>query len=266
VQPFTGPYTLMLWIAGAGTIVDSLERLASLSKYRDGGVFSWVVLRQRFVATPSWVRSAADRVFGGSSVLAAVLLIRIFAVVLVCASGIGSGAATIGLTLIVAGQVYAIVRTGIGTIGADPMILAVCGAAWLATIVGRGSPLAARAGLWFIGGQACLGYAVAGVAKLASPKWRSGEAMTALLSTTTYGSKALFSVVRNRPSLSRAICWSVMLWEATFPAGLWAPDAIVVAQFSVGLLFHAAIAELMGLNLFMAAFPATYVAIWAIRN
>jgi hypothetical protein len=266
VQGFERAYSLMLWICGVGIVIDSLERLASLSKYHDDGLFSWIVLRQRLAALPPPARRLVDGVFSGSIRLILVLVIRILAAVLVVTNPIGSALAGVGLTLLVLGQVYVLVRTGLGTIGADPITLVVCGAAWLATVAAGTSPTAARAGLWFVAAQGCLGYLVAGVAKLAAPKWRSGEAITALLSTHTYGNQRLFNLLRDRPALSRALCWSVMLWETTFPLLLCGSDSMLITQFAIGLLFHASIAGLMGLNLFLTAFPATYVAMWALRH
>jgi hypothetical protein len=258
-------YDLMLGICGLGIVIDSLERLTCLAKYRADGLFSWVVLRQRLVSMPSPVRRLADALMAGAERLMLVLLLRMAAVVLVVSSPVGSAPFSLGLTLLVFGQLYVLARSGFGAIGADPMTLVVCGTAWLAVVIAR-TPLAMRAGLWFVAVQGCLGYVVAGVAKLAAPKWRSGEAMTAVLSTYTYGSPKLFAIFDRQPRLSLLVCWSVMLWEATFPVVLVAPDHVVVAQFALGLLFHASIAGLMGLNLFLAAFPATYVAIWAIRH
>jgi hypothetical protein len=258
-------YTLMLGICGIGIVIDSLERLASITKYRASGIFSWVVLRQRLVSMPSPIRRLADLLLAGEPGLIVVLLFRIVAVVLVVSSPIGSAPFGFGLTALVLGQVYVLVRSGFGAIGADPMTLVVCGASWLATVITR-TPVAARAGLWFIAAQVCLGYAVAGGAKLAAPKWRSGDAMTTLLSTYTYGSRRFFMLLQRLPWLSRFLCWAVMLWEATFPAVIVLPDELVAVQLALGILFHASIASLMGLNLFLAAFPSTYVAVWAIRH
>jgi hypothetical protein len=258
-------YELMLRICGVGIVVDSLERLTSIAKYRTDGLFSWNVLRQRLVSVPPPIRRLTDLLMAGTEFLGAVLLLRIAAAVIVALRPLGSAAGGAGLTLLVLGQIYVLVRTGFGAIGADPMTLVVCGGAWLAAVVGR-TPLTMRAGLWFIALQGCLGYAVAGVFKLIAPKWRSGEAMMTVMSTSTYGNRTIFGILKRRPWLSRFACWLVIVWEATFPLVLIGPDDLLVAQFALGLLFHASIASLMGLNLFLAAFPTTYVAIWAIRH
>jgi hypothetical protein len=258
-------YEVMLVISGIGIVIDSLERLTSLAKYREHGLFSWVVIRQRLLSMPWLVRRFADFLMEGAECLRVVLLLRLAAVALVVSSPFGSLAFSVALTLLVFGQLYVLVRSGFGTIGADAITLVVCGGAWLAVVVAR-TPLALRAGMWFVAAQGCLSYFIAGATKLAAPKWRSGEAMTAVMGTHTYGSPLLFKVLRRRPWLSRLGCWSVIAWEATFPCALVVPGRVLVAQLVLGFLFHGSIAGLMGLNLFLAAFPSTYVAIWTIRH
>jgi hypothetical protein len=192
--------------------------------------------------------------------------VRIAAVLLVAVEPVGSWPFALGLTLLVASQLYIYVRTaGLATIGSDHLTLLICGGAWLAVVVG-GTPLALRAGLWFVAGQACLSYLVAGVAKLTAPKWRSGQAMPLVLSTYLCGSPVLYQLVQARPWLAKVMSWSVMLWETVFPVVLVAPRPLVLPMLAVGVLFHASLAAMMGLNLFLFAFPASYVAIWAVTR
>lgn len=256
---------LMLTICGAGIVVDALERLAGIRKYSDGGMYSWTILRQRFVAFHSAWRRWADPLFHGSARLAVVLLIRLAAVALMIYCPVYSAGYSIALTAVVLSHVYLGIRTaGFGTTGADPMTLAITGAAWMTTVL-TDSPVAARTGLWFVAAQACLAYVVAGVAKLRAPSWRSGAAMTAVMSTHTYGSAMFHRTLLARPRLSQALCWSVMLWETAFPLALVVPHFLMWALLLSGFLFHASLAALMGINLFLFAFPAAYVAIWAVR-
>jgi hypothetical protein len=258
-------YTLMLRICGVGIGLDALERMASARKYRDDGLFGWVVLRQKLAGAPAPVRRLADLLCAGAARLMAVLVVRLAAVALVALCPPGSPAFGAGLTALVATHLYIYLRAaGFGTIGADHMTLLVCGGAWWATVV-AGTPVAALAGLWFVAAQVCVSYVIAGVSKLAAPKWRSGEALVCVLSTYTVGSPALHPVVQRRPRLARLLCWSVMLWEATFPVVLVAPRPLVLPLLAVGLLFHLSLAAIMGLNLFVFAFASTYAAIWAVR-
>jgi hypothetical protein len=259
-------YSAMLLVCGVGILVDALERLTSVRKYRDDGFYSWTLARQRLALWPTRARAIADWLFMGVWRLALVLVVRILALGIVVASPLGGRASAAGLTVLLATQGYISLRTGgMGLIGADPMTFIVCGSALLGTAVAR-TPQSARAGLWFVALQACLGYVVAGVAKLAAPKWRSGRALVVVLSTYTYGSPKLHGYLRARPNLVLAMCWAVMLWETSFPLVLVLPPAAACGLLGLGILFHLQIAALMGLNLFVFAYPATYAAILAVRG
>src|SRR5262249_53986661 len=78
----------------------------------------------------------------------------------------------------------------------------------------------AQASLWFIAIQGCLSYFVAGIAKVISPVWRSGEAVRRVLGTRTYGSRMSASLVSGRDGVCFALSWLLMLFECTFPLAL----------------------------------------------
>lgn len=259
-------YTLMLRICCLGIVIDAMERLATSNKYRDTGLYSWVVLRQRLALFPSGVRRLADALFRGAERLKFVLVLRLAAAGPVVLADLGSPWFSAGLTVLVLTQLYVLIRTaGFGSIGADAMVMIICGGTWLATVVDD-SPMAASAGLYFIAAQVSLGYVVAGVSKLRAPKWRSGAAIVEVLSTHTYGNPRLHDLVSARPRLAAFLCWGAMLWETTFPVVLVLPKWMAMAVLAGGIFFHSALAALMGLNLFLFAYPATYVAVWAIRS
>jgi hypothetical protein len=119
----------------------------------------------------------------------------------------------------------------------------------------------AQASLWFIAIQGCLSYFVAGIAKVISPVWRSGEAVRRILGTRTYGSRRSASLVSGRDGVCVALSWLVMLFECTFPLAL----AFGITGFAIfavlGIFFHITNAVIMGLNTFVWAFVATYPAI-----
>jgi hypothetical protein len=258
-------YALMLRICGAGILIDALERMVTAGKYRDEGPFSWIILRQRLATLPPPLRGLADQLFQGAGRLMGVLVIRLIGLAAVVLNPVGSGPFAVGLTVLLITQLYVSIRSAnFGATGSDAITLVICGGAWLATVAADG-PLAARAGLWFIAAQACLSYVVGGVSKLTAPKWRSGQAIVEVLSTYTYGSERFHALVRARPWLSRALCWSVMLWETTFPLVLIVPRSLALPLLGAGVLFHLSTAALMGINLFVFAFASTYVAIWAVR-
>jgi hypothetical protein len=125
------------------------------------------------------------------------------------------------------------------------------------------TPAAATYCLYFLTLQLCLAYFAAGYHKLRSPDWRSGYALSGLLSTRLFGSPALAAWLDRRLVLSMALCWATILWELSFPVVFIAPRAVVVCYFVGGALFHLSTAVAMGLNKFIWAFFAIYpAALW----
>jgi hypothetical protein len=118
----------------------------------------------------------------------------------------------------------------------------------------------------FIAAQLTLSYVTAGIFKLVSPVWRSGEALPGILSTYGHGVPWASRVVRRRPWLGSSAGWLVMLFEVTFPIVFVAPEPVVVAFLAIGLAFHLGCAVLMGLNSFLWAFPAAYPCVFATRE
>jgi hypothetical protein len=259
-------YAVMLRICGVGIVIDALERLTTARNYSDGGLFSWAIVRQRWAHFPSSLRWLGDVVFAGSERLIVVLGLRIGSVAVLFIAPVASLPFSAALTILVATQIFLGLRTaGLGTAGSDLMTLTICGSSWLTTVLVHNS-VTMQAGLWFVAAQACLGYTVAGVAKLKAPSWRSGQAIVAVLSTYSYGNQRLHAILSPRPRLCAALCWAMMLWEATFPMVLVVPNRFLFPLLAAGVLFHASLAAVMGLNLFLFTFPATYAAIWAVAR
>ncbi|MEU5975977.1 hypothetical protein [Streptomyces sp. NPDC047315] len=109
--------------------------------------------------------------------------------------------------------------------------------------------------------QSALAYSTSGLVKLTSPTWRSGDAITGVLRTKTYGDRDLFSLVQGRPALAKAMAWSVIVAETAFPVVLVLPPRAARACFAAGVVFHLANGRYMGLNRFLWAFTATYPAV-----
>jgi hypothetical protein len=84
----------------------------------------------------------------------------------------------------------------------------------------RDAPLA-WIGPCFVVAQVCLCYFVSGVAKLRTPEWVHGHALGLVLDTRVYGWPAVAALTRG--DLGLAGCWTIVLWESTFPLALLAP-------------------------------------------
>ena len=87
--------------------------------------------------------------------------------------------------------------------------------------------------------------------------------MAAILSTEGYGLPMFAKILSDRPVLDKFLCWSVIAWEIAFPLVLVAPTTAMVAILSIGVVFHASCAFVMGLNRFVWAFCGCYPAVWA---
>jgi hypothetical protein len=150
-------------------------------------------------------------------------------------------------------------RNQLGLDGSDQMLLVVCSGLTVALLVPERASQAIA--LDYIAAQLLLSYAVAGIAKAASPTWRSGRALPGILSTIGYGIPRLGKLLDENPQLARILCWSVILFECTAPLLILVgtPGAIVVV--AAGILFHLSISYIMGLNIFPWSFGAAYPAL-----
>ncbi|MFC5805441.1 hypothetical protein [Streptomyces formicae] len=146
-------------------------------------------------------------------------------------------------------------RCGYGLDGADQMLIIVCVSTLLAL---TDSPLLRSAGLWFMTAQLVLSFMVAGIAKLCGEDWRSGRALTGIMTTDRYGLPGIGRVLIRRPVLSRALGWGVIAFESSFFLILLGYRPIIFAYLGAGLLFHAGVAFSMGLNNFLFSFAPAY--------
>jgi hypothetical protein len=257
-------YTLTLRIACIGAGLDAIEILAARTDFATNGPWAWAIMRHRLAGRGLRLRRLADAAFAGRLVPALALALRVAGLVIVTTAPVGSMAYGLGLSWLVVSQVgLAVRRGGLGLSGADGLFLVVFGSCWLATVVAR-DRLAAVAGLWFIALQAVLAYAVAGVSKLLSPRWRSGNALKSILATQSYGNPTLLRATEMFPALARLLSWAVIVWECLFPLVLLAPAHARAVLLGAGILFHLSMAAVMGLHLFIWGFGAAYPALWAI--
>lgn len=126
---------------------------------------------------------------------------------------------------------------------------------WFGLALSAFSPAAA---LTLIAGQSLLSYEIAGIAKLAGPTWRSGQAAGAIASTSSYGTQRLWPIVAR---WSLVLSWATILFEIGGPLlALVNPiGALLFVVAAVG--FHIGIAVTMGLNNFVWAFGAALPAV-----
>jgi hypothetical protein len=245
-------------ITAVGTALSALESLSRPDMLRRDGLFSWDVARTRSAA---WGRAPWRTVLGvfdypGVSAIHAGRLAAAGALLAggsrrrraVCVAGLAGTTWALGL------------RTNYGADGSDHMAILT----YIASTVEKAfadDPRVREACLWFVAGEACLSYTTAGLAKLASPVWRNGQAMTGIFRTRTYGHEWSAAVLKKYPALAVVGCWSVIIAETLFPLVLVLPAEYAWPLLGLGLLFHVGNAHLMGLNRFLWAFSGTYPAV-----
>jgi len=151
------------------------------------------------------------------------------------------------------------VRSTYGRDGADQMLFLTFTTITVAHAFG--SAVARDLALWFLAAQACLSYLTAGVAKLASPIWRSGAALPGIFGTDIYGHAWVRNLLARYPVLVKTGSWSMISFECVFPLALVGVPALTVTLIVAGATFHVATAVFMRLNTFLWAFIATYPAV-----
>jgi hypothetical protein len=243
-------------IAGVGLAIGSLEEISLRRAYATGGVYDLryidTALRRTEntdVPTRLQTRSGLSLAWMVSRLIAALWL-------LLGPNGMVHLAipwTVIALTTLVIQSTH---RLG-GEDGSDQMNLILAISFSLALVFGSW-PGVREAGLYFIGAQSVLAYTTAGVAKLLCLEWRNGTAVSGVLSTRSHGVRWAAMVVQQSPVLQHALCWSTIIYETGFVTALFLPLPLLVALLVLGILFHASIAVVMGLNGFFWAFVATY--------
>jgi hypothetical protein len=244
-------------LSAVSTLIASLELLARPQLYSDANLMSWRVsqLRSRWL-----LRGAVGRVFARTltyRMFRALLMIRaIGSASLILGAGGGRGARTVKTTMAL--SVFPMtLRSPYGWDGADQMSAitshVLAARAWRPEI----EPDVQR----FFALQLCLCYLASGVAKASSPEWRSGSALTGIASTEMYGDEAFhrwLQASRLRPLI---IARGVIAAECAFPLVLAAPGRLRQAILVTGVLSHALLARIMGLNTFFWSFVSVYPAL-----
>jgi hypothetical protein len=119
--------------------------------------------------------------------------------------------------------------------------------------------------LAYLGVQTVFSYFVAGFAKLKEPGWRSGTALVHFASLPKYGVPARARALLAKPAGARALSWTVLLFECSFPCALLSPRSCLF-YLLLGAGFHAANAQLFGLNRFLFSWLALYPLLWAMSG
>lgn len=250
-------------VTAAATALATLEILSRREWLADGHLLNWPAsrLRARFLATGR-SGAAADRLLETGVFLVLLRIRLVLALAVPFTDGRLRGVLLAALAVLFG--LWAL-RSPYGQDGADQMTLVLTISVATADLVA--SPAARQVAAAFIAAQLTLSYFVAGMAKAASPVWRSGDALLLIFRTRIYGHPWIHDRLRASPGLAVAGCWGVFLLETAFPAWLVTPFPVGLTLGAGLLLFHLGAAALMGLNTFLVAFAGGYPCwLWALAT
>ena len=239
-------------------MIADIEMVIQRKTLASGGAFDWQILRTSHTWTITGPLSRlTQRLIGyyGSLSLASLQ----FGCATLLLANLLPQLAPLFVGTLLATHLLLHFRYQLGLDGADQMRTIVL--AGLLVFYGAPGQDASRAGLVFIAAQALLSYFMSGYAKLISPAWRRGEAVSGILSTRSYGGRINGAWMLRHSYASLALCWSTIVFECWCPLLVFGGWQACLLFIILGAGFHASIAATMGLNDFFWAFTAAYPAL-----
>ncbi|WP_298183169.1 hypothetical protein [Saccharomonospora sp.] len=246
-------------LTATGATISALELLAARKALEDRSLLGWPVSRTRMLSLNRTPGRYLDKVLRYPQVLGVVGARAVSGLTLLSprVSRRGRAVALAGMT----GTGAAInLRSNYGLDGSDHFAFINFAVALLEKLYPN-DRRAREAALAFIAAQSCLAYFTSGAVKMTSPVWRSGDAITGVFRTRTYGDRFFYELVKDRKLLAQAVAWGTMVAEVLFPLVLVAPRPIAKMILLAGMGFHLGNARFMGLNRFFWSFVASYPAV-----
>lgn len=234
-------------------LVGAMEELAPGKLAEKTEQYPWRVAR---IAAPRWLRGRIGTVLFSPQMERALSVAKLGSAVVLLVVNPKSGFARVTRIVQLSAHIYQHTRAaGFGRDGSDHALVVLDGAQLVAAFAKPGSRIEHIA-VGFLGGQALLSYFTSGFVKAISPVWRAGQAMSAVMRTSSYGDPKLHRFLRKYPAVEKAAAWGVIVGETAVPLLPFAP-LWLRRLWHLGLLgMHAGIARYMGLNRFFWSFAA----------
>jgi len=246
-------------LTAVGATISALEMMKAARSYDDQGLLAWPITRTRL---PSLVKGLGRHL---DAVLAYPRVVGVMQTRVLSGLGLLSPLATrrsraVALAGMTASGAAMQLRANYGADGSDHFAF-INFATSLVEKLYPNDKKAREFALAFIAAQSCLAYFTSGAVKMTSPVWRSGDAITGIFRTRTYGDSFFYRICRDHPPLAKVLAWTVMLSETAFPLVLVAPKPVARGILLSGIAFHLGNARFMGLNRFLWSFAGSYPAV-----
>ncbi|MFF5986747.1 hypothetical protein [Prauserella flavalba] len=246
-------------LTAVGATISAAELLTTARSLNDDGLFGWPINRTRMFGLNRGIGRHLEKLLRYPQVVA-VVQTRLLSGLGLLAPGTGRRGRAAALAGMAGSGAALNLRSNYGLDGSDHFAFINFTVALLEKLYPN-DRRAREAALAFIAAQSCLAYFTSGAVKMTSPVWRSGDAITGVFRTKTYGDKFVYDLTKNNKPLAQAIAWGTMIAEVLFPLVLVAPRPIAKAILAGGMAFHVGNARFMGLNRFFWSFVATYPAV-----
>jgi hypothetical protein len=244
-------------------VINAVEILFEWEQYKTGGMESYALLKlsRSWMVKGCWA-PVLSLFLESSRYLFLVILELILSILLII--HIFAQLSWLFLFLILLVRLLSALRNSYGLDGAHQMQVIILASLTFFSL--SSDPLVKFCCICFICFQALLSYLTAGVVKARSSIWRSGAAISNVLQLSRFSNEACAQCLMKWPLLSKCLCWSIIVYECLFPLFVLTGTWTCLLVLGVGILFHFAIALVMGLNSFFWSFIATYPAILFFAN
>ena len=250
---------LMRTLLFVSILIQTSELLSISRQWREGGLWSWRIVRRDFADFPFGFRLLLDLLMNPLAIF--LMLITRLVIAFVFLFGSLEGTEWIGplLTVVLVTHIVLCLRwRGSVNGGSDFMTLTVLIALILGELV---QPEYKRGIVYFVAVQCVTSYFVAGIIKLINADWRSGLALRVFVrqTLTTGRIPRLFAGANQLPL--QIFTWIVILFEILFPLALMSPGLALILML-IAFSFHLGTVFLFGLNRFIWAWLTCYPAVF----
>ena len=246
-------------VVALATGLQTIEFLRRRKSFDEGSLWSWTVLREDFSQWPRLMRFALDALLRARG-FAILLLFRLLASFVALFASFGSAFGSLAIFILLFSTLLIALRwRGSFNGGSDAMTLQTLMVLGFAHIF-RSRPFALEIALWYLTMQVCLSFFIAGLVKIKSSNWRSGQALQLFLAHPglSVPDRAKFFVAS--PMRAKLLARAIIVFELVFPVVLFGP-ALASSLIALALAFHLVNFYVFGLNRFFFAWAAAYPAV-----